>query len=80
MPEVNPVNLIVAEIIRRLEKPRFEPFTIVMSDGKRIDVPTADHCTVTRLLHRISVEHDDLRIFDINPLHVTRFEAIKPAA
>ena len=74
MPDVNPVTLVVAELVARLQSPDFEPFVIVTSDGGRHDVPTPDHCTVTKLLRRIEVEHDNGTIAFINPLHITKFE------
>ena len=79
MPDVNPVTLIVAELVARLQAPDFVPFTIVLSDGSRHEVPTRDHCTVTKLLRRIEVEHDDLTIAFINPLHITKFEGRRAA-
>lgn len=80
MPD--PVTLITAELISRLEEPNFRPFSIMLSDGSVHDVPTRDHCTITRLLRRIEVERDNGRVVQINPLHITRIEAIdrKPAA
>lgn len=81
MSMADPTTAIVAEIITRLGVRDFLPFAIVLSDGSRKEVPSADHCTVTRLLRRIEVEHDDGRITLINPLHITRLESInKPAA
>ncbi len=80
MPDTNPVTFVVAEILARLNEAGFEPFTIVMSDGSRIDVPTPDHCSVSRLLRRITVEHDDGAVFYVNPLHVIKLERLKPAA
>lgn len=79
---VDPTTEMVAEIVARLDRPEFQPFAILMSDGSRHPVPTRDHCTVTRLLRRIEVEYDDeVRIVHINPLHITRLEAEqKPAA
>ncbi len=79
MPDANPIALIVAELVARLQAPEFEPFVIVMSDGSRHEVPTRDHCTVTKLLRRIEVEHDDLTIAFINPLHITKFERRRAA-
>lgn len=79
MPD--PTTVVVAEIISRLEDQDFKAFTIVLSDGSRHDIPTADHCTVTRLLRRIEIENDDGRVAFINPLRITRLEAIqRPAA
>ena len=80
MPDSNPVTLVVAEIIARLTESGFEPFTIVMSDGSRHDVPSVDHCTVSRLLRRITIEHDDGSLVFVNPLHVIKLERLKPAA
>jgi hypothetical protein len=76
MPESNPVTVVVAEILRRIEAPVFRPFAIRLSDGRDIVVPTRDHCTVTRLLRRIEVETDDVRIIAINPLQVTSIEDV----
>jgi len=71
---------IVAEIISRLNAPEFRPFAILLSDGSRHEVPSRDHCTVTRLLRRIELEYDDCTIVQVNPLHITRLEERKPAA
>jgi hypothetical protein len=72
---------VVAEIINRLGERDFRPFTIVLSDGSREEVPSPDHCFVTRVLRRIEVEHDDGRVAFINPLHITKLEQHqKPAA
>jgi hypothetical protein len=71
----------VAEIIARLEDRDFSPFAIVLSDGSREEIPSPDHCTVTRLLRRIEIEHDDGKIAIINPLHITKLDLIhKPDA
>ena len=78
MPD--PITNIVAEIIARLEGREFQPFAILLSDGARYPVPTPDHCTVTRLLRRIEIEHDNGAITHINPLHITKLELAKPAA
>ena len=77
----NPTTVIVGEILRRLNAPQFVPFAIMLSDGSKHPVPTPDHCTVTRLLRRVQIEYDNYRIVEINPLHVTRLEAMnRPAA
>jgi hypothetical protein len=78
MPD--PTPSIVAEIIARMDEREFRPFAIMLSDGARYDIPSRDHCTITRLLRRIEVEHDDGSITHINPLHITKLEARKPAA
>jgi len=73
-PMSDPVTTIVAELVARLSAPAFSPFDIVMSDGGRVSVPTADHCIVTRILRRIEVEHDDGSISILSPLHISRIE------
>ena len=80
MPD--PVTLVTAELIARLEPKQFEPFTIIMSDGSRHHVPSRDHCTITRLLRRIEVESDAGNIAFINPLHIAKIETQRhdPAA
>lgn len=78
MPD--PTTTIVAEIVARLEEREFRPFTIMLSDGARYEIPTRDHCTVTRLLRRIELEHDNGSITHLNPLHITKLELRKPAA
>lgn len=80
MAESNPVTLIVAELMRRLGAAPFVPFTIVMSNGDRHEVPTADHLTITRLLRQVVLETDEPRIVDINPLHIVALEHLRPAA
>ena len=76
----DPTTTIVAEIIARLDERDFHPFAIMLSDGARYEIPSRDHCTVTRLLRRIEIEHDDGSITHINPLHITKLELRKPAA
>lgn len=78
MPD--PATQIVAEILARLDAREFQAFAILLSDGTRHEVPSRDHCTVTRLLRRLEVEHDDGTIAHINPLHITKLELRKPAA
>lgn len=78
MPD--PTTTVVAEIIARLEEREFHPFAIMLSDGARYEIPSRDHCTVTRLLRRIEIERDDGSITHIDPLHITRLELRKPAA
>ena len=76
----DPITSIVAEIVSRLAEREFRPFVILLSDGSRHVVPSRDHCTVTRLLRRVELEHDDGSITHVNPLHITRLELLKPAA
>ena len=77
----DPTTVILAELMQRLADTPFVPFTIVMSNGDRHEVPTADHITITRLLRRVELETDEPRIIDINPLHVATIErAGRPAA
>ena len=73
-PDPNPTTIVVAELRRRLAETPFVPFTIVMSNGDRHDVPTANHLTITRLLRQVVLETDEPRIVDINPLHVAGIE------
>lgn len=80
MPDSNPGTLVVAEIIARLSESGFEPFALVLTDGSRLDIPSADHCTVSRLLRRVTVEHDDGSVIFVNPLDVIKLERLKPAA
>ena len=76
----DPTTNIVADIVARLAEREFRPFVIMLSDGARYPIPSRDHCTVTRVLRRIELEHDDGSITHINPLHITRIEQHKPAA
>jgi hypothetical protein len=78
MPD--PITTIVADIVARLEERAFQPFVITLSDGARFEIATRDHCTVTRLLRRVEIEHDNGSITHINPLHITKLELRKPAA
>jgi hypothetical protein len=80
MAEFNPVAITVAELARRLAVVPFVPFTIVMSNGERHAVPSADHLTITRLLKQVVLETDEPRIVDINPVHIVALESIRPAA
>jgi hypothetical protein len=77
MPD--PTTNIIAEILGRLEAREFRPFTITLSDGADYEIPSRDHCTVTRLLRRVEIERDDGSITHINPLHITKLDLRKPA-
>ena len=76
----DPTTIIVADIIARLGERELRPFVITLSDGACYEIPSRDHCTVTRLLRRVELEHDDGSITHINPLHITKLELHKPAA
>ena len=76
----DPTTNIVTEILARLAEREFRPFVITLSDGTRHEIPSRDHCTVTRLLRRVELEHDDGSVTHINPLHITKLELQKPAA
>ena len=81
MPDANPAAVIVAELSQRLAAHPFEPFVIVLSDGSRHEVPTPDHCTITRISRRVTVDHDDGTFVFVNPLRVAQIELLhKPAA
>lgn len=80
MPEFNPVTIIVADLQRWLQRTPFEPFLVKMSNGTAYPVPTSDHLVVTKILHRVTLETDDGRAIDINPLHVASIESLKNAA
>jgi hypothetical protein len=41
IPDPNPTTVVLAELMRRLAAIPFVPFTIVMSNGDRHEVPTA---------------------------------------
>lgn len=73
-PMSGTVTPIVAQLVTRLSTPVFSPFDIVMSDGGRVSVPTADHRIATRILRRIEVEHDDGSISILSPLLISRIE------
>lgn len=74
----DPIATIVADIMARLEQRAFQPFVIALSDGAHYEIATRDHCTVTRLLRRIEIEHDNGSITHINPLHITKLELRNP--
>jgi hypothetical protein len=77
-PDVNPVTVMLAEIIRLQEAAPFRPFVIITSSGKTYEIPTPDHLTITRRLRRISIEYDDCSGVDLSPLHVTAVEVRPP--
>ena len=79
-PEPNPELKNLAELQARMRMVPFVPFRIVLSSGKTYDVPTVDHLSITRLLHRVSVEYDDWTAAYINLLHITAIEPLAPAA
>jgi len=77
----NPITVIVAELLQRLEERPFAPFVIVLSNGSRHEVPSREHCTVTRFSRRITVDHDDGSFVAVNPSHIAHIELLhKPAA
>ena len=76
----NPNVAVLGQLNKRLAAVPFKPFDIVMSSGDRHHVPTPDHITITRLLRRIELETDDVRIVEINPLHVASIEDHQNAA
>jgi hypothetical protein len=78
MADFNPISVTVAELVRWTAAVPYVPFTIVMSNGERHAVPTADHLTITRLLREVVLETDEPRIVDINPLHIVALEKIPP--
>jgi len=81
MPDPKPATVIVAELLQRLAERPFERFVIVLSNGSRHQVPSPDHCTVTRFSHRVNVDHDDGSFVTINPLHIAQIELLdRPAA
>ncbi|HEY1108567.1 MAG TPA: hypothetical protein VGE76_08050 [Opitutaceae bacterium] len=80
MADFNPVTINLAELQARVGAAPFAPFRIVLSSGKAYDVPTPDHLTISRLLHRVSVEYDDGSAAYINLMHVTAIEPLAPAA
>ena len=77
--EFNRETVNLAELQARITAAPFVPFRIVLSSGKTYDVPTADHLTISRLLHRVSVEYDDGTAAYINLLHITAIEPLSPA-
>ena len=78
MPD--PTTNIVTELLARLDAREFRQFAITLSDGAAYEIPSRDHCTVTRLLRQVVVERDDGSITHINPLHITKLDLRKPAA
>ena len=81
MPDPNPTSVIVAELLQRLAKQPFAPFVIVLSNGSRHEVPSHEHCTVTRFSRRVTVDHDDGSFVTVNPLHIAHIALLhKPAA
>lgn len=81
MSDLNPATVIVAELLQRLAERPFEPFVIVLSNGSRHEVPSPDHCTVTRFSRRVTIDHDDGSFVTINSLHIAQIELLhKPAA
>ncbi len=73
-------TVITAQLLRRLNAPSFKPFIIVTSDGSRHKVPSRDHLTITRLLQRVELEHDNGDVDEINPLHITKIKVPRSAA
>ena len=76
MPDLDPVTVVIAELIHRLNERPFTPFVIVLSNGSRHHVPTADHCTVQRFSRRVNIDHEDGSFVVINPLHIAQIELL----
>ena len=77
--EFNRETVNLAELQARITAAPFVPFRIVLSSGKAYDVSTPDHLSISRLLHRVSVEYDDGTAAYINLLHLTSIEPLSPA-
>ena len=77
--EFNRETVNLAELQARITAAPFVPFRIVLSSGKTYDVPTPDHLSISRLLHRVSVEYDNGTATYINLLHITAIEPLSPA-
>lgn len=81
MADLDPFDVAIAELLQRLAQHPFAPFVIVLSNGSRHAVPTADHCTVARFSRRVNVDHDDGSFVVINPLHIAQIGLLhRPAA
>ena len=78
-PEFNRATVNLAELQARVSAAPFVPFRIVLSSGKTYDVPTPDHLSISRLLHRISVEYDDGTASYISLVHINAIEPLSPA-
>ena len=77
MPNTDPVTVMLADITQRLQARPFQPFVLKLSDGTRHKVPTSDHCTVSRLSRRLTVDHDDGSFVAISALHVTQLGQLR---
>lgn len=80
MPDFNPTSITINDLNRWVHKAPFEPFVVRMSNGDAYEVPTPDHLIITKILRRVTLEMDDGRSVDINPLHVVSIAAAKNAA
>jgi hypothetical protein len=69
----------LAEINKRLGALPFRPFQVVATSGRSYLVPSPDHCTVTRLLREIVIEHDDGTTAALSAFHVAAVE-VAPTA
>ena len=78
-PEFNRETVNLAGLQARVSAVPYVPFRIVLSSGKTYDVPTPDHLSISRLLHRISVEYDDGTASYISLVHITAIEPLSPA-
>ena len=77
--DIGPEMRNLAELQARMRAVPFVPFRIVLANGKVYAVPTVDHLSISRLLHRVSVEYDDWSAAYINLLHITAIEPLAPA-
>ncbi|MEY2879101.1 MAG: hypothetical protein RLZZ15_1481 [Verrucomicrobiota bacterium] len=64
-PVPDSTAVITAQLLRRLNSPKFKPFFIVTSDGLQHTVPGRDHPIIVRVLRRVGLEHNNRDVMEI---------------
>lgn len=62
----------IEDIRKLIASQPFEPFTIHLTDGKTVRVPTVDHVHVASLVQRVFIYYDSGDYDVIRPLHISR--------
>jgi hypothetical protein len=70
----------VEEIRKAIHATPFVPFTVALSDGRRLRVPTVDHVFLSPKGSSLHIYPDDDHVVWVSTLHVTSIEPDQEAA